>query len=142
MRPAPPMPRRADWPERLAALVEERRHTPFRWGTQDCCSFAADAMLALTERDPMAEFRGTYADAAGAEAIIGPDGLEALVAGLLLEAGAQDCPPGFVQRGDLALVLAGNELTVGVVLDQVVAAPGLRGLEFVPVGAIQRAWSI
>jgi hypothetical protein len=141
-RAAPAHPRHPDWPERLAALIEERRHTPFRWGTQDCCSFAADAVLAMTAHDWLAPHRGQYSDAAGAEAILGAQGLEVLVAGLLDAFGAQDCTPCFVQRGDVALVLAGNELTLGVVLDQVVAAPGLRRLEFVPVSAIQRAWSV
>lgn len=142
MRLAPSTPRRPGWPERLAALIEERRRAPFRWGSQDCCCFAADAVLALTDRDPMGQHRGQYADEAGADALMGENGLEALVAEMLAEFGAQDCPAGFAQRGDVALVLAGNALTLGVVLDQVVAAPGLRGLEFVPVSAIQRAWSV
>lgn len=142
MRPTPPRPRRQDWPERLASVIEQRRHTPFRWGTQDCCSFAADAVLAMTGHDWLAPHRGAYFDAKSAEAIIGADGLEALVAGLMEAFGAQECPAGFVQRGDVALVLLGNELTVGVVLDQVVAAPGLRRLDFVPGSTIQRAWGV
>ena len=142
MRPAPHHPRRPDWPERLAALVEARRDMPFAWGSQDCCSFAADAVEAMTGRDWLAPHRGQYQDAAGAEAIIGPDGLEALVAGLLADFGARDCPPGFVQRGDLALVLSGNDLTLGVVLGETIAAPGLRRLAFVPRSAIRRGWSV
>jgi len=142
MRPNPLHPRRPDWPERLAAHVEARRDVPFAWGSQDCCSFAADAVQAMTGRDWLAPHRGQYQDAASAEAIMGDAGLETLVAGLLASFGAGDCPPGFAQRGDLALVLSGNELTLGVVLGEVVAAPGLRRLAFVPRTAIRRGWSV
>lgn len=142
MRALPHSPRLPDWPERLAALVEARRDARFAWGMHDCCSFAADAGVAVTGRDWLAPHRGQYADEAGADAIIGTDGLEALVAGLLAEFGARDCPPALAQRGDVALVMSGNELTVGVVLGDVVAAPGLRRLAFVPCSAIQRAWSV
>lgn len=142
MRLAPLTPRHPDWPERLAALIEERRRAPFRWGTQDCCTLAADAVLAMTDCDPMGPHRGQYADEVGADALLGPDGLEAMVAEMLAEFGAQDCPAGFAQRGDVALVLAGNQPTMGVVLGDVVAAPGPEGLAFLPPAAIQRAWSI
>ena len=141
-RETPAQPRRPDWPERLMDLIEARRDARFAWGPHDCCSFAADAVEAMTGRDWLAPHRDRYASEAEAEAIIGPDGLEALVAGLLADFGARDCPPGFVQRGDVALVLAGNDLTVGVVLGESVAAPGLRRLAFVPRVAIQRAWSV
>ena len=54
------MKRRADWPERLAWLLESR-HEPERvWGYNDCGMFCADAILAMTDVDPGAELRGTY----------------------------------------------------------------------------------
>ena len=39
------LPRRADWPERLAAFIEARRRQRFVWGANDCVLFAADAVL-------------------------------------------------------------------------------------------------
>ncbi len=138
--------RREDWPERLAALVAERLRARFRWGRHDCVSFACDAVLALTGADPLAEFRGGYADEAGAEAILvahGP-GLQAFCERLLGRFGCGSvAPPLLAQRGDLALVPSGNELTMGVVLGaEGVAAPGLRGLVFAPLGTAARAWSV
>ena len=71
MRPAALHARRPDWPERLAVLVEARRHAPFVWGTHDCAMFAADAVLAQTDRDFLARWRGAYAAEEQGEAITG-----------------------------------------------------------------------
>jgi hypothetical protein len=142
MRPRPPRPRFPGWEELLAELVDARRATPFTWGTQDCCAFAADVVLTLTGVDPMAGFRGRYADEAAAEALIGPDGLEAQAAAAMAGIGAPEVPAAFAQRGDVALVLVGNQPTIGVVLGHQVAAPGPDGLAFVPARLIQRAWAV
>ena len=48
------------------ALIAERRLMPFARGTNDCCMFAADAVLAMTGRDLAADWRGTYSDDRGA----------------------------------------------------------------------------
>ncbi len=37
------------WPRRLSDLVAERHGAAFAWGSRDCCLWAADAVLALTE---------------------------------------------------------------------------------------------
>ena len=141
----PPAPRRRlpGWPERLAAIVEEHRATPFAWGTHDCCLFAATVVLALTGHDPAAAWRGTYATEAEAEAIIGPAGLAAFVAGQAAEAGLPELPdPTLAQRGDIALVMVGNMPALGVVVGDLVAAAGTDGVTFVPAGAAIRAWGV
>lgn len=143
MRPAPPYPRLPDWPERLTALVEARRDTPFAWGCQDCCLFAADAVLAITGRDPAAAWRGCYADEAGAEALLAAaGGLETLAQAVLARFGAAECPPALAQRGDVVLARLGNADGLGVVLGQDIAAPALRGLAFLPFAAARRAWVV
>lgn len=137
-------PRLPDWPERLAALVEARRHAPFAWGRQDCVAFAADAAIAVTGRDPLAAWRGRYGSEAEADAILadhGGDLYRFMV--LLMEAfGAPACPPRLAQRGDLALVQLGNLLAVGVVTGGAIAAPGQDGLAFAPPAAARRAWAV
>jgi hypothetical protein len=135
-------PRLPDWTERLAELVEERRQAPFAWGSQDCCLFAADAVVAVTGGDPAAAWRGKYRTEAGAERLLGALGLEGTVAQALADFGLQECPPAFAQRGDLAIVASGNLPTVGVVLGDAVAAPGPDGLAFVPLTSASRAWGV
>lgn len=130
------------WPERLAALIEARRETPFRWGAQDCCTFAADAVLAMTGRDPIAPWRGTYASEAEGDAILGEGGMAAFVERLLADFGAREVPPPFARRGDWALVTIGNQAICGVVLDGRCAIPGTDRLQFVPQRRIARAWAI
>lgn len=46
--------------QRLRELVIERAAMPFAWGYRDCCLWAADAVLAVTGTDPVADIRGTY----------------------------------------------------------------------------------
>jgi 2-polyprenyl-6-methoxyphenol hydroxylase-like FAD-dependent oxidoreductase len=141
MRQPARKPRLQDWPERLAALLEARREAPFAWGENDCALFMADAVAAVTGEDPAAAFRG-YASEEEAEAILGADGLEGVVARALAEFGCGDCPPGLAQRGDVALALLGNQPTMVVVLGEVLAGPGPRGLVFLPPARILRAWSV
>lgn len=58
------MTRVEDWPERLAAFIEQRRKMPFAWGSNDCALFAADAVCAITGVDLGEPFRGRYDDEA------------------------------------------------------------------------------
>jgi hypothetical protein len=130
------------WPEHLAALVAARADVPFAWGANDCCSFAGDAALAVTGADPFAMHRGRYATEAGAEGVVGPAGLTRFVEGLMRDFGAEEVPVAAAQRGDWALIVVGNMPLVGVVLGGQVAAPGARGLAFLPFRRAERAWGI
>lgn len=141
MRERPQKPRLQDWPERLAALVEARRSSPFAWGSNDCALFMADAVEAVTGEEPAAAFRG-YSTEQEAEEILGAYGLEGVVARALADFGCGDCPPGLAQRGDVALALLGNQPTMVVVLGEVLAGPGPQGLVFLPPARILRAWSV
>lgn len=133
----------ADWPERLAAIVEARRTQPFWWGGQDCGMFAADVAVALTDEDPAAWLRDAYDSEDALEQILRDcGGFEAAVERTMLEFGAPECPPAFAARGDWALVQAGNLLMVGVVIDDRIAVTGMDGLRFVPLRLALRTWAI
>jgi hypothetical protein len=140
-RPQPPRLRLADWPDRLAAILQARQNAPFAWGQHDCALFAADVAEALTGSDPAATLRGSYSTDAEAEAVC-PAGLEAAAAALLQAWGAPDVPPRLAQRGDLALVVWGNQPTMGVVVGDRVLAPGLDHLRSVPLAAALRCWAV
>lgn len=142
MRPEPTRFRAADWPERLAAFIDARRDDGFAWGLQDCFSLAADAALELTGDDPAAAVRGEYSTEEEAEAIIGPEGLEAWVAATMTAWGAPECEPAFAQRGDMVFVAVGNQRMCGVHLGSVVAVPGADRLHFLPASRVLRAWVV
>lgn len=142
IRPDTTRARVADWPERLARFIEGRRRHGFAWGGHDCFSFAADAALALTRDDPAVAVRGTYATEEEAEAIIGPDGLEAWVAATMAAWGAPECPPDLAQRGDMVFVGVGNQRMCGVHLGATIAVPGAEKLHFIPSSLALRAWVV
>ena len=142
MRPVSTRARAHDWPERLADFIDARRGHGFAWGSHDCFTFAADAALMLTGDDPAAAVRGTYATEEEADAIIGPDGLEAWVAATMAAWGAAECDPVFAQRGDVVFVLVGNQRMCGVTLGTNIAVPGAEKLHFIPTSHALRAWVV
>jgi len=132
--------RLSNWPRLLANFIEARRHTPFAWGTNDCCTFAADAIKEIYGTDPMARLRGTYEDAAGVLIIIGAiNDLPIVVNEILTECGFREIAPRLAGRGDPVCVML--ELpTCGVHLGNLVAAPGADGLVFLSPDKIVNAW--
>lgn len=142
MQPAPRIRRLRDWPTRLAALVEERRYQPFRWGPNDCAAWAADDVLAVTGQDLLAELRGGRSTALGArrrEKAIG--GMPAAIE----RAGLQQVLPTLAQRADLVLLRAqpGQKRgALAVCMGEQACAPGRDGLVWVPMREALRAWRV
>lgn len=125
----------ADWPERLAALLEERRHAPFAYGTQDCATFAAAAVEAVTgER----RWEPPYSTEREALRLMGGDLVGAV--GDVLGAAVT---PSRARRGDLVVLLADDGRQVlGVCIGERAAAPALDGLVFPPMSQAVAAWRI
>lgn len=45
-------------------------HTPFKWGENDCCTFACDIIELKHGVDHMAHVRGSYSSEAGAKKVL------------------------------------------------------------------------
>ena len=140
------MTRLPDWPARLAAFLEERRAAPFAWGTNDCCLFAADAVLAITGLDLAAKWRGSYLNAAGAlKALKDGGGMIKILASVLP---AADLLRNVrqAQRGDVVLLPSrrdGMRIACGVVdLSGRAASPGERGIATLPLRAAIIGWRV
>jgi hypothetical protein len=142
MRPRSPWRRPEDWPERLAAHVAAHRASGFAWGVHDCATFAADWVRLLHGFDPLAPWRGAYADEAGFLALLGPNGLGGLMATAAQAHGLPEGSPAHARRGDVALVRLGNEECAGIVDALDVAVPTLAGIRMAPRRAIARVWSV
>lgn len=126
------------WRERLDAFVLARRFTPFAWGTNDCCLFAADAVLAMTGVDHAADVRGTYSDAREAvQVLAGLGGLAAVAS-----RGGPECPPLCARVGDVGIVNDGERDALAVCLGEVWAVPVTGGLAVMLFESAQRAWRI
>jgi hypothetical protein len=133
------MTRLHDWPERLAELIQQRLASPFAWGSNDCCLFAADAILATTGEDPAAALRGAYSDAAGALGVL--NGRQpADLAGELL--GDPLPTPALAHRGDIVCHETDGRQTLGVCVGDQWCAPGDEGLVFQPMSQVRLAWRV
>ena len=115
--------RRPDWPELLAAYVEQHRGTPFAWGAHDCCTFAAGAVKAMTGTLPALP---AYADEREAmRALRDLGGLREAVTRLF-----EPTLVALAQRGDLLLVKQDERDMLAVCIGRHWVAPGEHGLVF------------
>lgn len=87
-----------DYIELLFEFIESRRHQPFAWGSNDCCLFAADGVLAQTGVDLAATWRGYTTDREALKLIQEVGGMRAFASPLI------ERKPGFGQRGEAVLV--------------------------------------
>lgn len=128
------------WEAAFAAFVEERRHRPFAWGSNDCGLFAADNILALCGVDVAASLRG-YDGAVGAARSLARHGLRQVD-----DVPSALCLPERLpidgRRGDLVSFRSHLGVTLGVVMGERFAAPGERGLLFFGLRHALRAWRV
>lgn len=138
MNHALPTQRLPDWQLRLAELMHSRLQAPFEWGANDCCLFAADAVLACTGHDPAADLRGTYATAVQASSVLHRAGG---VAGVAINRAGPVVPVALAQPGDVGLLTIGTpHPALAVYGGTAWHAPGAEGLQTHPAQHITRAW--
>ncbi len=125
--------RLSDWEARLNEYIASKRGEAFAWGENDCCTFSAGAVEALTGVDPMPEYRGKYDTALGSARALGGKKLEEV-----LDEKFPGVPIGFAQRGDLVLM----DECVGVVAGDYAWFVSDVGLERVKRGLWDKAWGV
>ena len=129
--------RRADWPERLMALMAARQSTPFAWGEHDCCQFVAAAIQTMTDHNPL-ESLG-YHDARLAMRILHAEG--GLQRAVQARLGASK-PVTLAMRGDIALLPLRKREALGVVIGQSAYFAAPKGLSERPISCCTVAWSV
>lgn len=141
--------RRTDWPTLLFDAVEAARGQKFSWGSNDCCLFACDCILAMTGVDPAAWFRGRYTTRRGAIRCLktfADGGIAATIERIAVDCRAPEILPSQAQRGDVLLVSAPEcppeLLAMGVCVGAHIAAMGRDGVNFVPLARGLRAWRV
>jgi len=128
--------RTSDWQQALAEYIGSKRDEPFEYGENDCCMFAAGAVMAITGTDPVPEFRGKYDSL--------KTSIKALkdIGGGRLDKVMDDkfpaIPIGKAQRGDLAWF----DDSVGVVTGRFAWFVSDDGLERVPMDMWDKAWGV
>jgi hypothetical protein len=151
------------WPELLGKFICERVTQPFAWGTNDCATFACDAVLTMTGIDLAKPLRGGYTTALGAarqmreflrgletkletssEVSLESSRLELVAEKIAREWLIDEVPILKAQRGDIALLDTELGAALGVVSlnGWEILAPGTEGLMRLPLRSASRAWRI
>jgi hypothetical protein len=95
-----------DWPERLVAFFAEREEAPFAWGTNDCITFAAAVVHAITGRQLLEGLQPWNDEGSAAQRLAEAQGMVAAIRSRL---GPPLPTPRLAQRGDVLLVRAQRE---------------------------------
>lgn len=142
-QPAVAVRRLQRWEDRLEYFLDCRVYRPFRWGTNDCAAFAADAVQAMTGRDVLAELRvprTTALEAMRAARRIGG------VPAALERAGLEPIDPRDAHMGDLVMVrdpaTQDADPVLAVVTGNAAVCPGPRGAVVAPLSWGVAAWRV
>jgi len=132
-------PRLPDWQARYGAFVESRRLMPFAWGSNDCCTLAADCAKAITGVDPIPAALRNHgdekADLRRLEALGGVGGVGDAFAGPVV-------PVLMARVGDVGLVHAEGREGLAVCNGETWLTVGRDGLVTLPLRAATRAWRV
>lgn len=126
-----------DWQKRFAEFGQARASMPFSWGSNDCCTFAAAAVEAMTGINPMADFPA-YSSEIGAARAVAKVGLQALATSVL----GSPVAPIMATVGDVVLLINGGREMIGVCNGTTVAVPGEAGMVMLGIDAAIAAWKI
>lgn len=85
----------------IFALIAEKEKEPFQYGINDCSTFGADIVKAVTGHDPAEKWRGKYKTELGGLRAIKKDGYDNQID--FLEKNFDEIPPVFAQFGDIGL---------------------------------------
>lgn len=125
-----------DWSIRFDALIRARLTMPFEWGANDCCTFAADCVQAMTGSDCAASLRGHSTAKQSYRALKTHGG----VIGIATAALGQPMPAAFAQVGDVVLSKAGKRDMLAICNGTTALAPSASGLVSVALGDL--CWRI
>ena len=124
------------------AFIAEKRDRPFVWGQQDCCLFAADWVLAVTQIDPAQAFRGKYRTELGAKRALKRAGFNAIEE-IANDRFGKSLAPLQLSRGDIALVMNHiNEPTLAIVWGSMVWVMTPNGVSHLAVELIVKGWRV
>jgi len=123
--------------------IEAKRTQPFIWGTYDCCLFVCDIILAITDVDLAADFRGNYDSQEGANKLSGLANkrtLREFIDRMAENCGVEPIPPEMAGRGDVALFDSELGETLGIFDGHQILRMGYEGVIAVPRSVARCAW--
>lgn len=127
-----------DWQLRFAEFGKARASIPFAWGSNDCCTFAAAAVEAITGRDPMAS-APPYVTELGAAKVIARAGSFTVLASQYL---GEPVSPLMATVGDVVLIVNEGRDMLAVCNGVNAMAPSAAGMVALPMETALAAWRI
>lgn len=129
--------RHHDWQSRLDACMRENLPKPFEWGRNDCVTFAAACVKAVTGEDHIEQLRGAWLNERSAARLLrAGGGLSALAAGCL---GAEVAPV-LAQPGDVGITVQNGRDALCVCTGSVWMMPGEHSAVSMPTEQVIRCW--
>lgn len=132
---------RATTPDRLGAFLERMATQRFVDGHHDCVLTVADWVLACTDHDPAAPFRGRYRTALGRERLLRRlGGIDVVMRDGAGRAGLQvtDDP----RPGDVGLILHRGQTLAAICIGSTWAVQSSVGLTALAPDRVLTAWSV
>lgn len=120
----------------LAAYIAAREAVPFAWGPNDCVTFAAGALRALTGIDRLNGIPPWNSERAALVFLKRRGGLAAAVSQVLTE-----IPPAHAHRGDVGIIMGPDGPIMMVIEGMTLVGPGPDGLMRRRRDALVRSWS-
>ena len=120
----------------MAAYIAARTAVPFAWGSNDCVTFAAGAVLALTGRDPLAGIPAWQSERAALIGLKRRGGLFAAVSSVLPQ-----IAPAHAHRGDIGAVMGPDGPFLMMIEGATLVGPALHGLFRHRRDALVCSWS-
>lgn len=128
-----------DWQIRFAAFVAARQTMPFAWGANDCCTFAADCILAITGVDVALSEQRQQSSALQAARLLKTVGG---VAGAATSALGEPMPALMAQVGDVVLADAAGRDMLAICNGATCMAPGPAGLVHISMATARKCWRV
>lgn len=135
--------RYSGWEKTLREFCESREHSPFSYGSHDCCLFVCDAVLAFTGVDLAEGIRGYIGEAEAMAVLAEHGGVEGVAHTVTRRFEMNEIETGNAQRGDI--VICTTETPTLCIIDNTgkPCAPHINGgLAWFPRGSMRRAWRV
>lgn len=129
--------RHHDWQSRLDACMRGHLLMPFRWGVNDCATFAAECVKSVTGQDHIEDVRGKWSDERAALRLLRDrDGIAEWAASCL----GPEVNPMLAQPGDIGVTIQNGREALCVCAGQHWHGPASEGLATFSVDQVERAW--
>ena len=119
-----------------AVFIAARDQMPFEWGANDCVTFCAGALQALTGTDPLSGIPSWKDEKTALRALTKRGGLLEAVSGVL-----QRIPVALAHRGDVGAVQGERGPLLVIIEGLTLVGPDADGLKRLPRSLLIDAWS-